>query len=166
MGRRFLFITFTMVMMVGLIGIGNIQSFSAEKDKDRDKVEKTQPTGPLDCKNLEVKPGKEKGKQERFFPYPVDKVKAALIDGMKGIEFEVKKDDGKTVEASRKRHMGMFVGSGGETVVAQVEEGKSGDVVGTKVTAETKKGFVGRAGQKSWSNAVLNQAECILKGGK
>jgi hypothetical protein len=27
---------------------------------------------------------------------------------------------------------------------------------GTKVTAETRKGFVGRAGQKSWNTAVLD----------
>lgn len=166
MGRRLLFVALSFVLMVGLIGICSTQGLSAAKDKAKDKVEKTQPAGSLDCKNLEVKAGKEKGKQERFFPYPLDKVKTALIDGMKGIEFEVKKDDGKTIEASHKRHMGVFAGSGGETVVAQLEEAKEGEVTGTKVTAETKKGFVGRAGQKSWSNAVLDQTECILKAAK
>ncbi|MFI5175515.1 MAG: hypothetical protein ACHQKY_11695 [Terriglobia bacterium] len=166
MGRRLWFVACMLSLIVGLTLFGNVPGFSAGKDKDKNKIEKGQPTGSLDCKNLEVKAGKEKGIQERFFAYPMDKVKAALIDGMKAIEFEVKKDDGKTIEASHKRHMGMFAGSGGENLVAQLVEAKEGEVAGTKVTAETKKGFVGRAGQKSWSNAVLDQAECILKAGK
>ena len=110
-----------------------------------------------------IKPGNEKGKQERFFAYPLQKVKEATIDAMKSIEFEVKKDKGNELEAQRKRHVGVFVGSGGETVVVQFQEAEEGGAKGTRVIAETKKGFVGRAGQKSWSNAVLDEAERILK---
>jgi len=111
----------------------------------------------------EMKPGKEKGKQERFFAFPLAKVKEAVIDAMKGAEFEVKKDSGNELEAKRKRHIGVFVGSGGETLVAQFKEAEEGGVKGTRVTAETKKGFVGRAGQKSWANTILDEAERILK---
>ncbi len=118
------------------------------------------------CEGKEIKPGKEKGKQERFFAYPKEKVKEALIDALKSIEFEVKKDEGNKVEANRKRHVGVFVGSGGEKLVAQIEEAEQSGVKGTRVIAETKKGFMGRAGQKSWTNAVLDQTECILKEGK
>ncbi len=116
--------------------------------------------------SAEMKPGKEKGKQERFFAFPLAKVKEAVIDAMKGAEFEVKKDSGNELEAKRKRHVGVFVGSGGETLVAQFKEAEEGGVKGTRVVAETKKGFVGRAGQKSWTNAVLDEAERILKEAK
>jgi hypothetical protein len=114
----------------------------------------------------EIKPGKEKGKQERFFAHPLQKVKEATIDAMKAIEFEVKKDKGNELEAKRKRHVGVFVGSGGETLVVQLREAEEGGAKGTRVIAETKKGFVGRAGQKSWSNAVLDETERILKAEK
>lgn len=162
MMRRLMRISISFALLLGLVSLGNVMSLRAEKNKsDKDK-----PAATLDCKNLEVKAGKEKGKQERFFAYPVDKVKAAVVDGLKAIEFEVKEEKGNQMEAHHKRHVGMFVGSGGETLVVEFAEAKEGETAGTKVMAETKKGFVGRAGQKSWSNAVLDQAECILKGAK
>ena len=114
----------------------------------------------------EMKPGKEKGKQERFFAFPLAKVKEAVIDAMKGAEFEVKKDSGNELEAKRKRHIGVVVGSGGETLVVQFKETEEGGAKGTRVIAETKKGLVGRAGQKSWATAVLDQAERNLKEAK
>lgn len=113
--------------------------------------------------DAEIKPGKEKGKQERFFAYPIATVKAAVIDAMKSIEFEIKKDAANDLEGKRKRHIGVMVGSGGETLAVQLKEAEEGGVKGTRVVAETKKGFVGRAGQKSWTNAVLDQTERILK---
>ena len=120
-----------------------------------------QPSKP--CEASEIKPGKEKGKQQRFFASPKEKVKEALVDALKALEFEVKKDKDNEIEASRKHHMGVFVGSGGESLVARLEEAEETGVKGTRITAETRKGFIGRAGQKSWSSAVLDQTECILK---
>lgn len=61
------------------------------------------------------------------------------------------------------RHLGVFVGSGGETLIVKFQETEESGAKGTSVIAETKKGFVGRAGQKSWSNAVLDETERILK---
>ena len=123
-----------------------------------------QPSKP--CEAGEIKPGKEKGKQLRFFASPKERVREALVDALKALEFEVKKDKENEIEASRKRHMGVFVGSGGESLVARLEEAEESGVKGTRITAETRKGFIGRAGQKSWSNAVLDQTECILKENK
>ena len=123
-----------------------------------------QPSKP--CEAKEIKPGKEKGKQQRFFALPKEKVKEALVDALKALEFEVKKDKDNEIEASKKRHIGVFVGSGGESLVARLEEAEESGVKGTRLIAETKKGFLGRAGQKSWSSAVLDQTECILKEGK
>lgn len=124
------------------------------------------PEGGKANEKAEIKSGKEKGKQERFFAHPLQKVKDATIDAMKSIEFEVKKDKGNELEAKRKGHVGVFVGSRGETLVVQFQEAEEGGAKGTRVIAETKKGFVGRAGQKSWSHAVLDEAERILKAGK
>jgi hypothetical protein len=127
--------------------------------------DKQAPTPKTD-QSAEMKPGKEKGKQERFFAFPLAKVKEAVIDAMKGAEFEVKKDSGNELEAKRKRHVGVVVGAGGETLVVQFKETEEGGAKGTRVIAETKKGLVGRVGQKSWANAVLDQAERNLKEAK
>lgn len=113
-----------------------------------------------------TKPGKEKGEQARFFAYSLPKVKAAMVSALNSNEFEVKKEEGNELEAKHKRHVGAFVGSGGETLIVNFQEAEEGGAKGTHVSAETKKGFVGRAGQKSWSDAVLDEAERILKEGK
>lgn len=115
------------------------------------------------CEDTDVKAGKEKGKQERFYPMPMAKVKEAVVSALTALEFEVKKDSNNEIEANKKRHVGVFVGSGGEKVVLHLEEAEEGGQKGTRVSGETKKGFVGRAGQKSWTNAVLSQTACMLK---
>jgi len=114
------------------------------------------------CESKEIKAGKEKGEQQRFFPAPLATVKEATVSALTALEFEVKKDKGQEIEAHKKRHVGVFVGSGGEKVVLRFEEAEEGGQKGTRVTGETKKGFVGRAGQKSWTNAVLDQTGCML----
>jgi hypothetical protein len=115
------------------------------------------------CESREIRSGKEKGKQERFFAAPVAKVKEEILNALAALEFEVKKDKGSTVEARKRRHIGVFVGSGGEKMVIQLVEAEQDGKQGTRVIAETKKGFVGRVGQKSWAGAVLDQAECLLQ---
>lgn len=114
------------------------------------------------CESKEIRSGKEKGVQERFFPGPMAKVKDAVTGALAALEFEVKKDTGDRIEAQKRRHMGVFVGSGGEKVILQLAEVEQDGQKGVKVTGETKKGFVGRAGQKSWTGAILDQTECIL----
>jgi hypothetical protein len=114
------------------------------------------------CESKEIKAGKEKGEQQRFFPAPFATVKEAAISALTALEFEVKNDKGQEIEAHKKRHVGVFVGSGGEKVVLRFEEAEEGGQKGTRVTGETKKGFVGRAGEKSWTNAVLDQTGCML----
>lgn len=134
---------------------------TAQKDKEKEK----EPAALPGCEDSEVKPGKEKGKQVRFFPAPLAKVKEAAVGALNALEFEVKKDAGNQIEANKRRHVGVFVGSGGEKVVLQFAEAEEGGQQGTRVTGETKKGFVGRAGQKSWTSAVLAQTACNLKKG-
>jgi hypothetical protein len=153
------------LICLSLIVISTIVAFPQEPQTPAAKPQEQTPAAKPDL-GTEIKPGKEKGKQERFFAYPLPAVKAAVIDAMKSVEFEVKKDNGNNLEGKRKRHIGVMVGSGGETLVVQLKEAEEGGVKGTKVVAETKKGFIGRVGQKSWTNAVLNQADRILKEAK
>ena len=75
----------------------------------------------------------------------------------------MKKDSGDEISAQKSRHVGVFVGSGGETLVLKLAPAEEGGKQGTRVDGETKKGFVGRAGQKSWTNAVLDQTACMLE---
>jgi hypothetical protein len=137
---------------------------ASQKDQPAGKQDKPAVNKP--CGEKEIKPGSEKGKQERFFAFSPDKVKVAVTDAMKSLEFDIKKDKDNQLEGQRKRHMGVFVGSGGEKLEVQLAEAEEAGTKGTRVTAETKKTFVGRAGQKSWAAAVLDEAECNLKEGK
>jgi hypothetical protein len=116
------------------------------------------------CMKEELKPGKD-AKMEHFYAATPDKVKQALIDSMKALEFEVSKQSDTDLEAHRSRHFGVMVGSGGEVFVAHLETATVDSVAGTKVSAETKKTFAGRMGQKNWTDAVLARADCILKSG-
>ena len=115
------------------------------------------------CEAREIRPGKEKGMQERFFAAPLAKVKEEMINALAALEFEVKKDKGSLIEAKKRRRIGVFVGSGGEKIVIQFAEAEQDGKLGTRVIAETKKGLMGRVGQKSWSSAVLDKTECLLQ---
>jgi len=121
-----------------------------------------QPAADLPCMKDEMKPGKD-AKIDRFYPTAPDKVKQAVINAMKVVEFSVDKQSDTEVQGQRKRHFGVMVGSGGETLVVTLAPATENGVSGTKVTAETKKSFAGRVGQKNWTDAVLERADCLLK---
>ena len=149
--------------MAALLVCALVVGFPVSAQKKEKEKEKSKEPAPLAGCEDDVKSGKEKGKQERFFPHPVDKVKEATKSALAALEFEVKKDDAKGLEANKRRHLGVFVGSGGEKVVLHFTEAEENGQKGTRVTGETKKGFVGRVGQKSWTAAVLAQTACQLR---
>ena len=132
-------------------------------DAQKKDQKKDEPATTAGCEAKEIKSGKEKGLQQRFYAAPLPKVKEALLGALAALEFKVKKDKDNEISAQKARHMGVFVGSGGETVNLKLAEGEEDGKKGTKVDGETKKGFVGRAGQKSWTNAVLDQTSCMLE---
>lgn len=115
------------------------------------------------CEDAQYKSGKEKGTQERFFPMPMAKVKKAAAAALKALDFNIKRDGNHEIEASKKRHIGALVGAGGERVILHFKDAQQGGQNGTRVTGETRKTFVGRVAQKSWTNAVLAQTTCILR---
>lgn len=57
------------------------------------------------------------------------------------------------IKAQRNRHIGVFVGSGGEELLITFKQAQRG----TFITVATKTGFVGGAGQKAWSCQIVDQ---------
>ena len=121
-----------------------------------------EPAPSAGCEDTEYKSG-GKGTQERFFPMPVASVKKGAVAALESLDFTIHKNAGKEIEASKNRHIGVIIGAGGERVALQFLEAQQGGQKGTRMTAETKKSFVGRLAQKSWTNAVLAQTACMLK---
>lgn len=120
--------------------------------------------GPLaGCEDAEYKSGQVKGAQQRFYPASMDAVKTAAGAALSGLDFNIQKDTGNDWEASKRRHIGAIVGAGGERLTLHFENAHQGKQAGTLVTGETKKSFVGRVTQKSWTSAVLAQITCQLR---
>jgi hypothetical protein len=70
------------------------------------------------------------------------------------IDSTITSEADNVIRAERNRHIGLFVGSGGEELSVMLKE-----VPGSKtfVTATTKTGFVGGAGQKAWSCQIVDE---------
>ena len=58
------------------------------------------------------------------------------------------------IKAQRNRHIGVFVGSGGEELFILLQEITD---TSTFITAATKTGLVGGAGQKAWSCRIVDE---------
>jgi|SRR3989338_343794 len=71
-----------------------------------------------------------------------------------GLDATINKETENSIEAQRNRHIGLFIGSGGEELVIEL---KKIDDTKTFVTVATKTGFVGGAGQKPWSCEIVDQ---------
>jgi hypothetical protein len=91
--------------------------------------------------------------------YPIAKVLEAAKQALATYGCEIKKEKPDYLECTRSRHIGAFVGSGGEKVTVQLSS--EGDR--TKVIIKTGKGFVGRLGKKNWSTPTFNEIVRILK---
>ena len=115
------------------------------------------------CEDAEYRSGNVKGARQRFYPAPIDSVKRAAGAALLSLDFNIHRDAGNEMEASKRRHIGAIVGAGGERLILHFAEAQQGGHAGTLVTGETRKSFVGRMAQKSWTNAVLAQIACHLR---
>jgi hypothetical protein len=70
------------------------------------------------------------------------------------LDSEITEETNTSVKAQRNRHIGVFVGSGGEELVVNLKEINSNK---TFISATTKTGFVGGAGQKAWSCQIIDE---------
>ena len=66
--------------------------------------------------------------------------------------FKVVKADDVFIEADRPRHMGLFVGSGGEVCRIWLRSVAADE---TEVKVDSIKTFVGMMGAKEWDSTVL-----------
>jgi len=115
------------------------------------------------CEDAGNKSDKVKGQRARFFPAPVSTVRKAALQALKNLDFDIHKDAANETEATKRRHIGVLVGAGGERLVLRFDAVQQGDQSGTRVTGETRKSKFGRLTQKSWTSAVLAQIACNLR---
>lgn len=70
------------------------------------------------------------------------------------LDTSIEKDESTAIKASRNRHIGLLVGSGGEEIFVNLKDVAKDR---TFITITTKTGFVGGAGQKAWSCQVVDE---------
>ena len=107
-------------------------------------------------------PSKGSKDVDQTIAYPMNKVLDAARQALDTYGCDVKKDKEKAdyLECTRDRHVGVFVGSGGEKVTVKLSA-KGNE---TRVEIKTGKGFVGRLGKKNWSTPIFNEIMKTLKG--
>jgi hypothetical protein len=121
-------------------------------------------TAPLGgCEDAEYKSGGQKGSEERFFAAPPEAVRSAAVSALDSLDFNIQKNANNEIEASKKRHLGVLVGAGGERVILTFRESERAGRSGTRVIGHTRKNFVGHVTQKTWTDRVLAQIGCKLR---
>jgi hypothetical protein len=114
------------------------------------------------CQDTEYKSGGQKGAETRFFAASPEVVRRAAVSALDSLDFNIRTNTNKEIEASKKRHLGAIVGAGGERVILTFKETAQAGQSGTRVVGQTKKNFVGHVSQKTWTDAVLAQIACKL----
>ncbi|MCB9913169.1 MAG: hypothetical protein H6827_09255 [Planctomycetes bacterium] len=95
-----------------------------------------------------------------LFEQPIDKVQRAAVDALAVNGFDIKKQEPTYVEGSRPRKIGLFVGSGGETVAVWLTAPAPDK---TEVKVKTGKSFAGYAGQKNWDEEIMAEMTRTLR---
>jgi hypothetical protein len=90
------------------------------------------------------------------FPKPVVIVNKAVLDALAVTGFDIKKAEPLYVEGFRPRKVGLFVGSGGESVGVWLEPLTE---TSTRVRVDTARSLFGIAGQKNWNQEIINEIE-------
>jgi hypothetical protein len=84
--------------------------------------------------------------------YPLGPVHTAAENSLAVSGFKVAKADDVFIEANRPRHIGLFLGSGGEVCRVWLRSVAPDE---TEVKVDSIKTFVGMLGQKEWDSTVL-----------
>lgn len=88
------------------------------------------------------------------FNQPLAKTQRAAVDALVVIGCDIKKQEPTFVEGHRPLKMGLVVGSGNETVKVSLTEAAPQK---TGVNVKTEKAMLGLAGQKDWSQKVIDE---------
>ena len=97
-------------------------------------------------------PKQTEAKTSATFQAPLDKAHKAAADALAVIGCRIEKDEPNHLEGFRDRKVGLFVGSGGETIGVWLAAQGAGT---TEVRVKTAKSFAGMAGQKNWDEDVM-----------
>lgn len=84
----------------------------------------------------------------------VERTKDVTKKVLVAVDASIGEETANSIAAQRNRHIGVFVGSGGEELFVNW---KAIEAEKTFVTVATKTGFVGGAGQKAWSCQVVDE---------
>ena len=101
-----------------------------------------------------------KGKPPTTFSQPLPRVQNAAVSALTSVGCRIEKKETYFVSGERPHKMGLFVGSGGETV--KVFMVPQSDKV-TNVWVDTDLSFAGIAGQQGWNQQVLAEMTNLLK---
>jgi hypothetical protein len=99
-------------------------------------------------------------KTSAIFSNPIDEVQKAAVDAIVVSGFNIKRQEPTYVEGARPRKIGLFVGSGGETIGVWLTSQTSDK---TEVKVSTSKSLVGIVGQVDWSDQILAEIKKTLK---
>jgi len=86
-------------------------------------------------------------------------LKKIIQDVTQKLDAQILQDNDEQYIIKRKHHIGLVVGSGGETITFIF---KKPNPKTTFITINTKREFVGIAGQKAWSCDIANQIKSKL----
>lgn len=100
-----------------------------------------------------------KGKTPTVFAQPLDKTREAALRALTFVGCEIKKQQPYYVSGRRPNKVGLFVGSGGETVEVFLYPVSDTE---TQVWVDTDLSFVGMAGQQGWNQQVLDEMKNIF----
>jgi hypothetical protein len=93
------------------------------------------------------------------FGKPLAVVQKASVDALVVTGFDIQRSEPQYVEGYRPRRVGLFVGSGGETVGIWLEPIDNSK---TRVRVDTARTFAGGAGQRNWNEPVLEELDKTL----
>ncbi len=92
----------------------------------------------------------------RIFQESAVVVQKAAVDALIVFGFDIKKSGSFYIEGFRPHQVGLFAGSGGETVGIWLETLEASK---TRVYIRTAKSLVGIVGQKNWDAEILAQMD-------
>jgi hypothetical protein len=95
------------------------------------------------------------------FDQPLESVQKAAIDALTTVGVDIKKQEPNYLEGKRHHKVGAFVGSGGEILSVSLT---AVDADHTEAKVRTTKTMLGRAGQKVWDQAVVDEMTKSLGG--
>lgn len=107
-------------------------------------------------------PEQEEYELEHIFQNSLTETNRAAVDALTVLGFEIEETTNTYVQGHRPHKMGLFVGSGGETVGIWLE---SISDLQTKVKVDTAKSFVGYVGQEDWDEEIIAEMEKFLASG-